>query len=120
MPCSSSLPSDSSASFASATQWRVSAATNLSSCRSVILSEDEARLLAHRIVRALSAPCAIDGHEVRIGVTIGIAFAPRDGVTFDRLAACADDALYQDKHKGRGSVVCTGEPPEPGAAATAA
>jgi predicted signal transduction protein with EAL and GGDEF domain len=38
-------------------------------------------------VRALSAPCAIDGHEVRIGVTIGIAFAPRDGVTFDRLAA---------------------------------
>jgi predicted signal transduction protein with EAL and GGDEF domain len=71
-------------------------------------------------VRALSAPCAIDGHEVRIGITIGIALAPRDGVTFDRLAACADDALYQAKHKGRGSVVCAGEPPEPGAAATAA
>ena len=41
--------------------------------------EDEARLLAHRIVRALGAPFAIDGRDVRIGVTVGIAGAPRDG-----------------------------------------
>jgi diguanylate cyclase (GGDEF)-like protein len=85
-----------------------------------ILSEDEARLLAHRIVRALSASYVIDGHEVRVGTTIGIALAPRDGVTYDRLAACADAALYQAKTKGRGSVVCAGEPVAPGAAATVA
>jgi diguanylate cyclase (GGDEF)-like protein len=64
-----------------------------------IQHKDEARLLAHRIVRALGAPFVIDGRDVRIGVTVGIAVAPRDGVTLDRLAACADAALYQAKHK---------------------
>jgi diguanylate cyclase (GGDEF)-like protein len=85
-----------------------------------ILREDEARLLAHRIVRALSAAYVIDGHEVRIGATVGIALAPRDGVTLDHLAARADAALYQAKHKGRGSVVVAGDTPTSGAAATAA
>ncbi len=85
-----------------------------------ISHEDEARLLAHRIVRALSAPYVVDGHEVRIGASIGIALAPRDGVTFDRLTACGDTALYQAKHKGRGCVVFAGEPLAPDAAATAA
>ena len=82
-----------------------------------IRREDEARLLAHRIVRTLSAPCVIDGHEVRVGANVGIALAPRDGLTLDRLAACADAALYQAKHKGRGSIVVAGEQP---ASATAA
>ena len=85
-----------------------------------IRRQDEARLLAHRIVRALSAPCVIHGQEVRIGTSVGIAWAPHDGVTFDRLAACADASLYQAKHKGRGSVVFAGEPSAPGASATAA
>jgi diguanylate cyclase (GGDEF)-like protein len=74
-----------------------------------ISHEDEARLSAHRIIRALSAPYAVDGHELRIGVTIGIALAPRDGVTFDRLSASADEALYQAKHRGRGNVSIAGE-----------
>lgn len=85
-----------------------------------IRGEDEARLLAHRIVRVLSAPYLIDGREVHIGASVGIALAPRDGVTFDRLAACSDAALYQAKHKGRGCVVFAGETPAPGAAASAA
>ena len=82
-----------------------------------IRREDEARLLAHRIVRTQSAPCVIDGHEVRVSASVGIALAPRDGLTLDRLAACADAALYQAKHKGRGSIVVAGEQP---ASATAA
>ena len=85
-----------------------------------IRRQDEARLLAHRIVRALSAPYVIHGQEVRIGTSVGIAWAPHDGVTFDRLAACADASLYQAKHKRRGSVVFAGELPAPGASATAA
>jgi diguanylate cyclase len=82
--------------------------------------EDEARLLAHRIVRALSAPFVIDGRDVRIGVTVGIALAPRDGLTLDRLAACADTALYQAKREGRGSIVIAGKQPATSASATAA
>ena len=69
-----------------------------------IRHEDEASLLANRIVRALSTPFAIRDREVSIGVTVGIALAPRDGVSLDRLATCADAALYQAKRKGRGSV----------------
>ena len=66
--------------------------------------EDEAILLANRIVRALSTPFAIRDRDVSIGVTVGIALAPRDGVSLDRLATCADAALYDAKRKGRGSV----------------
>lgn len=85
-----------------------------------IRSADEARLLAHRIVRTLSAPYLINGHEVRIGASIGIALAPRDGLTLDRLAACGDAALYQAKHRGRGCVVVSGEPSPPPVAAISA
>jgi len=46
---------------------------------------------------------------VTIGVTVGIALGPRDGVSLDRLATCADAALYQAKHKGRGSILFAGE-----------
>jgi diguanylate cyclase len=70
-----------------------------------IRHEDEAALLAHRIVRTLSSPFSIGERDVCIGVTIGIAVAPRDGVSLDRLGIKADAALYQGKHKGRGSVV---------------
>lgn len=85
-----------------------------------IRNKDEARLLARRIVRVLGTPYLIDGHDVRIGVSIGIALAPHDGVTFDRLAACGDAALYQAKRKGRGCIVFAGEQPTPDEAITAA
>lgn len=81
---------------------------------------DEASLLAHRIVRALSAPYVIAGHEMHVGVSIGIACAPNDGVTFDRVAAVADTALYRAKHKGRGSIVFAASSPSSDKAATAA
>jgi diguanylate cyclase (GGDEF)-like protein len=70
---------------------------------------DEARLLARRIVRVLSAPYNLDGEEAWIGVSVGIALAPRDGLDLEGLAARADAALYRAKHKGRGAVVLWGE-----------
>src|SRR6185312_15118160 len=82
-----------------------------------IRHEDEASLLANRMARALSTPFTIRDREVGIGATVGIALAPRDGVSLDRLATCADAALYQAKRKGRGSVAFAGGP---SAAATAA
>jgi diguanylate cyclase len=76
-----------------------------------ISSQHEASLLAHRIVRLLAAPYVVDGQEVRIGVSIGIALAPNDGVTFERLVGSADAALYQAKNNGRGTFVIAGEAP---------
>jgi diguanylate cyclase len=85
-----------------------------------ILRPDEAKLLGHRIVRALSAPYFMDGRELRIGVSIGVAMAPNDGHTFEELAACADAALYQAKRKGRGGIVFASTSLPAGATATAA
>ncbi|WP_161914704.1 GGDEF domain-containing protein [Methylosinus sp. C49] len=78
---------------------------------------DEALVLAHRIIRSLSAPYEIEGRRIQIGVSIGVAIAPRDGWALDDLTARADAALYSMKRGGRGGVAFWGEdlPPAPAA-----
>jgi diguanylate cyclase (GGDEF)-like protein len=56
-----------------------------------------------RIVDAIRKPMVIDGHELVVDTSIGIAIAPRDGVTPDQLLKHADLALYQVKADGRGA-----------------
>ncbi len=70
---------------------------------------DEARLLARRMTRLLGAPYDLDGLEARIGVSVGIALAPRHGIDLESLASSADAALYQAKDLGRGGVVVWGD-----------
>ncbi|WP_045834560.1 EAL domain-containing protein [Hyphomicrobium sp. 99] len=62
-----------------------------------------ATMLAERIIAALSAPFEVQGHQVAIGVSIGIAMAPGDGNTADQLIKNADMAMYKAKEAGRGS-----------------
>jgi diguanylate cyclase (GGDEF)-like protein len=62
--------------------------------------EDIAKL-ANRIVDLLSAPYQLDGHEVIIGASLGVALAPTDGTYFDKLLKCADMALYRVKLVGK-------------------
>lgn len=57
--------------------------------------------IAKRIAESLSAPLSILGHEVQIGVSIGIAFFPGDGETPDDLLRKADLALYEAKAAGK-------------------
>jgi diguanylate cyclase (GGDEF)-like protein len=64
----------------------------------------EAQALADRIVEALEAPFEIGSASIRIGTSIGIAFAPRDGLDLEQLSARADAALYSAKHSARGTV----------------
>ena len=52
---------------------------------------------------ARSRPFQVDGHQVDIGASIGIALAPRDGLDADRLLKSADLALYRAKADGRGA-----------------
>jgi diguanylate cyclase (GGDEF)-like protein len=58
--------------------------------------------LAQRIRDVVSAPYDIDGHNVVVGTSIGIALAPNDGVSTDQLLKNADLALYRAKASGRG------------------
>ena len=61
----------------------------------------ETAALAARIVDAMSAPFDLDGHQVVIGVSIGVAFAPTDGTDAVQLLKAADLALYRAKADGR-------------------
>ena len=60
-----------------------------------------ATALASRLIRDLSAPYDIQGHQVVGGTSIGIAVAPIDGTDPDRLMRNADMALYRAKEDGR-------------------
>src|SRR5262249_24107330 len=59
--------------------------------------------LAERIIEALSGPYDLHGNQVVIGVSIGIAMAPGDGLTADALLKHGDMALYRAKAEGRGT-----------------
>ncbi len=62
----------------------------------------EAQSLADRILNTISAPYMLNGRQVVIGVSIGIALSPQDGNTAEPLLSHADLALYQSKNEGRG------------------
>jgi diguanylate cyclase (GGDEF)-like protein len=62
----------------------------------------EATSLAQRIIALISEPYDIDGHQAIIGVSIGIAVGPGDGLRPDKLLRNADLALYRAKGDGRG------------------
>ncbi|OAS27317.1 diguanylate cyclase [Methylobacterium platani] len=57
--------------------------------------------LAERIVRLLRQPFEVQGHEIGIGVSIGLATTEAAGTTTAELQRQADVALYQAKAAGR-------------------
>ena len=61
----------------------------------------EAEMLARRVIRTISAPYLVDGRELRISVSIGIAMSPQYGTELEDLVACADAALYRSKAGGK-------------------
>jgi diguanylate cyclase (GGDEF)-like protein len=70
---------------------------------SVTEGASEAAALAQRISAALAAPFPLDGCQVSVGTSIGIAIAPEDSVDPDDLLKKADLALYRAKTEGRGT-----------------
>ena len=63
----------------------------------------EAKALSERIVDAIGKPFDLDGHQVVIGVSIGIALAPTDATDVVELLKAADLALLRAKTDGRGT-----------------
>ncbi|MBT0962057.1 putative bifunctional diguanylate cyclase/phosphodiesterase [Denitromonas iodatirespirans] len=66
-----------------------------------VLPED-AEELAARIVKSFEDPCEVEGAHVRVGTSIGIAIAPKDGRSGAQLLKNADIALYAAKFDGKG------------------
>jgi predicted signal transduction protein with EAL and GGDEF domain len=59
--------------------------------------------LAERLIKEISAPYNVLGHQVVIGASVGISVAPDDGSDADQLLKSADMALYRAKEDGRGT-----------------
>ncbi|WP_298821370.1 EAL domain-containing protein [uncultured Roseibium sp.] len=64
---------------------------------------DPARMtrLAADMIAATDAPCTIDGKDIKISLSVGIARATDGSWRASRLLHCADLALYRAKHSGR-------------------
>ena len=67
----------------------------------LIHSRENVILIAEKVLAALKAPFNIDGNEIFIGVSIGIALYPEDGDSRETLIKHADIAMYHAKDHGR-------------------
>ncbi|MCF6337535.1 MAG: EAL domain-containing protein [Gammaproteobacteria bacterium] len=61
-------------------------------------------IVAEKIVNALNKPIAVEGHNLSIGISIGLVRCPRDGDKATLLMQHADLAMYHAKRKGLGYV----------------
>lgn len=66
-----------------------------------IREQADAAVLARRVMSKFAAPFSVGGSQVKIGMSIGIALAPKDGTTTDDVLVKADTALYRSKSGGR-------------------
>lgn len=58
--------------------------------------------LCGRVLESLLAPYAVQGHQLTIGLSIGVAFYPEHGKDPDQLIQRADEAMYSIKAQGGG------------------
>ena len=72
-------------------------------------SPDEATPVANKLLESVALPIQLpDDHMGTVGASIGISIYPDNGTEMDTLLSCADTAMYQSKHGGRGKYTyCT-------------
>lgn len=66
-----------------------------------IASSDEASIVAQRLIEAIRPPVNIEGHNLSVGLSVGIALSTVMANTPEQLLRCADMALYEAKRRGR-------------------
>jgi len=62
---------------------------------------DDAMAIADKLVNIINEPFQIQGHELRVSASIGIAIYPEDGANRHDLVINADAAMYHTKRSGR-------------------
>ena len=65
--------------------------------------------LAERVIAAMNQSVSIDGNEVHVGVSIGVALAPTDAESPAALMELADQAMYRAKRSGKNRFVFAAE-----------
>lgn len=67
-------------------------------------TEKDAEILAERIIRAVAQiPFSLEGHNLRLTTSLGIAHYPKNATSAEDLIAYADAAMYQAKDAGKNS-----------------
>jgi diguanylate cyclase (GGDEF)-like protein/PAS domain S-box-containing protein len=66
-----------------------------------LLGEEDAVVVARKLLEALSDPFPVAGHELRVAASIGISLYPNDGADAQALMKNADTALFRAKEAGR-------------------
>ncbi|MBI3903860.1 MAG: EAL domain-containing protein [Nitrosomonadales bacterium] len=66
-----------------------------------ILDQNDAVNVAQKVLNTLSNPFDLEGHEVRIGASLGISIYPDNGPDSSELFKNADAAMYDAKKNGR-------------------
>jgi diguanylate cyclase (GGDEF)-like protein/PAS domain S-box-containing protein len=65
---------------------------------------EHARVVADKMIKELSRPVEIGGHEIHVTPSIGISHYPNDATDVQQLLKHADNAMYQAKDAGRNTV----------------
>ncbi len=63
----------------------------------------DAAQVAEKLLARFAAPRLIDGHEIQVALSIGIAVYPESGLDAEALILHADTAMYNTKRSGRNS-----------------
>jgi len=66
-----------------------------------VKSSSEIRVLADKLIALMNEPFVIQGNEIRMTLSIGIAMHPDDGHDVESLYQNADAAMYQAKREGK-------------------
>ncbi len=69
------------------------------------MGDAEAHAVAERLVALIAEPVQIGDHQVRVGISIGIALQAGRGLGPERLIQIADDAMYRAKRARAGVAV---------------
>lgn len=74
------------------------------------VSPEDPHLIGRRIIEALHQPMVVDGRNLHIGASIGVAMHPPLEGDIDVLMSRADQAMYAAKRNGKGCL-CYAAPP---------
>ena len=69
-----------------------------------ITDDAQAQEIAGRVLHTLTPAFPIDGQQVRVQASIGIAYADADAITAETLLHSADTAMYAAKNLGKGRI----------------
>ncbi len=69
-----------------------------------VRSKNNAEEFAHRLIKVTSAPMKLKEQTIAASISVGVALAPEDGTSPERILKSADLALYKAKADGRNCV----------------